>query len=216
LKFTGSPTEKTTAVTDIILALVAAGAVVFLQRLESAEIWKINIWSWAFACIALSGSLGAIAHGLEHPEVRHQRIWHLLNLSLGLAVSVFVIGVAYDLWGIAWARKSLPWMLGAALGFFLFTRLFPGVFFVFTVYEGAAMIFACAAYGWLAATAQLNGSRLMAAGVLVSIIAAGIQASKKTCIRLVFEFDHNGIFHLVQTIGIILLAAGLRLSLISG
>jgi uncharacterized membrane protein (DUF2068 family) len=107
LKFTNSPTEKTTAITDILLALVAASSIAYLQRFESAEIWKINIWCWAFAFITLSGVLGAIAHGLELPEARHQRIRQLLNLSLGLAVSIFVIGVAYDLFGIVWAKKLL-------------------------------------------------------------------------------------------------------------
>ena len=212
MKFTSSPTEKTTAITDILLALAAAGAIVYLQRPEPVDVWKTNIWCWAFAFMALSGFLGAIAHGLELPEARHQRIWQLLNLSLGLAVSIFVIGVAYDLFGIVWARKLLPWMLVSALGFFLITRLFPGIFFVFIVYEAAALFFACAAYSWLAVTDQLNGALLMAAGVLVSIIAAGIQALKNVSVTIVFEFDHNGIFHIVQILGIILLVAGLRLS----
>ena len=215
LKFISSPTERTTAITDILLALVAVGAVIYLQCSESHEIWKINIWSWAFALIALAGFLGAVAHGLELTEAHHQRIWHLINLSLGLSVSIFVIGVAYDLWGLAIARKMLPWMIGCALLFFLVTRLFAGIFFVFIVYEAAALLFAFTAYGWLAITNPLNGATMMAAGVLVSIIAAVIQASKKVNIKLVFEFDHNGIFHIVQVFGIILLATGLRLSLIS-
>ena len=213
LKFISSPTEKTTAVTDIFLGLVAAGAVVYLQCTDSHEIWKINTWSWAFTLIALSGFLGAVAHGLELPEAQHRRIWHLINLCLGLSVSVFVIGVAYDLWGPAAAGKMLPWMVGCALLFFVVTRLFSGIFFVFIAYEAAALLFALAAYGWLAITNQLNGATLIAAGVLVSIIAAGIQATNKVSVTFVFEFDHNGIFHIVQVFGIILMVAGIRISL---
>ena len=108
MKFTNSPTEKTTAVTDILLALVAAGAICYLQEIESPEAWKINIWSWAFGFIALSSFFGAMAHGLELTESAHQLFWNLLNLGLGLAVSVFVIGVAYDVWGLDAARKILP------------------------------------------------------------------------------------------------------------
>ncbi len=214
-KFTGSPTEIATAFTDILLALVAGGSVIFLQFTESAEIWKINTWCWAFALIALSGFLGAAAHGLELAERQHQRIWHFINFGLGLAVSIFVIGVAYDLWGIVFAKKMLPWMIVCAFLFFLVTRMFSGIFFVFIVYEAAAMLFAFAAYSWLAITGQLNGAILMAAGVLVSIIAAGIQASKNVSGAFVFEFDHNGIFHIVQIFGILLLVIGLRLSLLS-
>ena len=216
LKVISSPTEIATAITDILLALVAGGAVIYLQCSESNEIWKVNTWSWAFALIALSGFLGAIAHGLELIETHHRRIWHLINLSLGLSVSIFVIGVAYDLWGFASARKMLPWMIGCALLFFLVTRLFSGIFFVFIIYEAAALLFAFTAYGWLAITDQLNGAIPMAVGVLVSIIAAGIQASKKVNIKIIFEFDHNGIFHIVQLVGIIILTVGIRLSLPPG
>jgi hypothetical protein len=215
LKFTGSPTEKTTAVTDTLLALVAAGAVFVLQRSESVEILKVNTWRWAFALISLSGFLGAAAHGIELPQTQHQRIWHVINLSLGIAVSAIVIGVAYDVWGVALARKMLPWMVVCAILFYLVTRLFSGIFFVFIVYEALALLFAFAAYSWLAISNQLNGAALMAAGVLVSMIAAGIQATKKVSVTFFFEFDHNGIFHIVQIFGIVLLVAGLRLSLFS-
>ena len=100
LKFTTSPTEKTTAITDILLSLVAAGGIYYLQQLDSPKYWKINTWSMSF-------------------------------------------------------------------------------------------------------------------GVLVSIIAAGIQAALKTTVKLIFQFDHNGIFHIAQIIGIMVLLFGLRLSLLS-
>jgi hypothetical protein len=106
-------------------------------------------------------------------------------------------------------------MVVLALGFYLVTRLFAGIFFVFIVYEAVALVFAWGAYSWLALTGQLKGALLMSVGVLLSIIAAGIQATLKTTVKLIFEFDHNGIFHIVQIIGIMVLLAGLRLSLLS-
>jgi len=214
LKFTKSPTEKTTAFTDILLALAATGAICYLQWLKSPEVWKVNIWSWAFGFIALSSFLGAIAHGLELTESAHQWIWNLLNLGLGLAVSAFVIGVAYDVWGLAAARTILPWMVGMALGFYLITHFFPGIFLVFIVFEALALMFAGCAYGWLEFKGQLNGSWIMAVGILVSIVAAGIQATRISYVKVIFEFDHNGIFHMIQILGILFLLMGLRLSLL--
>ena len=215
LIFTTKPTEKTTAITDILLSLAAAGAIFYLQQIESPENWKINVWSMAFGLIALSGLLGAIAHGIEMPEAVHQRVWSLLNLNLGLAVSVFAIGVVYDMWGLAIARTVLPWMVVLALGFYLVSRFFSGTFFVFIIYEAVVLIFAWSAYSWLALTGQFKGGLLMSTGVLVSIIAAGIQASLKTTVKLIFEFDNNGIFHIVQILGIFVLLMGLRSSLLS-
>jgi hypothetical protein len=49
----------------------------------------------------------------------------------------------------------------------------------------------------------------MASGVLLSIVAAGLQARKSILIKLIWKFDHNGIYHIVQTIGLVLLIAGL-------
>jgi hypothetical protein len=51
MKFIRDPAERTTAATDIILALIAFGGIVFLQYLllNSGELWKINIWINAFA-----------------------------------------------------------------------------------------------------------------------------------------------------------------------
>ena len=213
MKFIRIPTEKTTAVTDLLLALVAAVGICYLQWVESPEVWKIKIWSWAFAVIGLCGILGAIAHGLELTEAKHRQIWNLLNLGLGLAVSIFVIGVIYDLWGLAHSRKMLPWMMVTAAGFYLITRLYTGIFFAFIVYEALALLFALVAYSWLALKGQLEGAVVMALGILISILAAGIQANKKVFVKLIVEFDHNGIFHIVQIIGMLFLLAGLRKSL---
>ncbi len=59
MKFISNPAEKTTAVTDIMLALVAFGGIVFLRNLQfnSAGLWKINIWSAAIGLIGLAAKL---------------------------------------------------------------------------------------------------------------------------------------------------------------
>jgi hypothetical protein len=36
-----------------------------------------------------------------------------------------------------------------------------------------------------------------------------VQARRRSRIRLVWEFDHNGIFHLLQTAGLIVIWVGL-------
>ena len=105
-------------------------------------------------------------------------------------------------------------MLLTGLGFYLATSIYPGIFLVFVVYEGLALIFALGAYIFLSVRGELEGAGLMAAGILVSIIAAAIQAKKSICIRLIWQFDHNGIYHLVQVAGLVLLLIGLRWSVL--
>ena len=215
MKFVKDPLEQTTAATDIVLALVAFGGIVFLLGLllNSGELWKISIWSAAIGSIGLAAALGAVAHGLILSRTLHHFSWLVLNLALSLAISLFVVGVVYDLWGFEVSLKTLPILVITGLGFYLTTLFYPGIFFLFIVYAGVALVFALAAYIYLTIQQDLPGAYLMAAGILASIIAAGTQANKSVVVTFIWRFDHNGIYHLVQVVGLLLLFAGLRKSL---
>ena len=132
-----------------------------------------------------------------------------MTLALGLAVSLFVVGVVHDLYGMQAARRFLPVMLLVGVGVFLVSRKWAGLFIVFIVFEGAALAAALAAYMKLAAAGALDGAGLMAAGVLVSMAAAAAQAVRRLRLTFIWEFDHNGIFHLLQTAGLMLLCQGI-------
>ena len=77
------------------------------------------------------------------------------------------------------------------------------------------MLLALGGYIWLACQGRLEGTWLMAAGILVTIIAAGVQAGKAVSFTINWSFDHNGVYHLIQMVGIVLLVAGLRKALCS-
>ena len=210
MKLVKDPAEQTAAVTDIILALVAVGGVLLLQWSpgKASELWRINIWSTAIGFIGLAAALGAAAHGLLLKTTLHNRMWLALNMALALAVSLFVVAVINDLWSYEASRSALPFMLFAGLGYYLTTLIYPEIFFLFIVYEGLALFFALCAYLFLMGTGE-PGTGLMASGVLLSMVAAGLQARKSIVLRLIWKFDHNGIYHIVQTIGLLFLIAGL-------
>ena len=213
MKLVQDPAKQTTAVTDIILSLAAFGGVLVLQwaPVTADGPWRIHIWSTAIGLIGLAAALGAVAHGMLFKAIIHNRIWRVLNLALALAVSLFVVGVITDLFSFELAGTAFPYMLATGLGFYLTTLLFPGIFFVFIVYEGLALLFSLGAYLFLSATGE-PGAGLMACGVLLSIAAAGLQARKSILITLIWTFDYNGIYHVVQTVGLVLLVAGLWIS----
>ena len=114
--------------------------------------------------------------------------------------------------GFEISLTTLPILLTAGLGFYLTTLIYPGIFFLFIVYEAVALVFALCAYIFLTIQKDQPGAWLMAAGILVSIIAAGIQANKSVVLTFIWRFDHNGIYHLVQVVGLMLLLMGLRWS----
>jgi hypothetical protein len=216
MKLISNPAEKTTAATDIVLAIVAFGGIVFLRhlQLDSAGLWKINIWSAAIGLIGLAATLGAVAHGVVLSRKTHRCVWLALNMALSLAVSLFVVGVVYDLWGAKISFVTLPIFLTAGLGFYLMTLIYPGIFFLFIIYEVVALVFALGAYIIIATYKVMPGAWLMATGVFCSIIAAGIQTKKSVSLTFIWPFDHNGVYHLVQALGLMFLLIGLRWSML--
>jgi Family of unknown function (DUF6962) len=209
MRLTGSATELTTAATDVVLSLAAAGGVLFFQSLESAASWKMNLWSCSFALIALASAFGAVYHGLVLPEKPRNFLWQILTLNLGMAISLFGVGIVYDVSSPETARQILPVLLVAGGMVFAVSRILPGLFRVFILYEAAALIAALTAYAWLAGTGALRGAGWMSAGMLVSMLAAGIQTVKRLHVRVIWNFDHNGIFHLMQAVGLLLISMGL-------
>ncbi len=207
------PTERMAAATDLVVAVLAVWCVVYLRRVGRHEPFKRIVWSWAFGLLAVGATLGAAAHGLKMSPAVNTMLWRPLYLSLGLTVALVAVGAVYDIKGESVARRTMPIMIVVGILFYAATHLVPGNFLVFVIYETAVMIFALVAYGWLAVSGRLDGAGLMAAGILVSMIAAAVQTTGFVRFTLIWQFDHNGAFHLIQTIGILLLVAGLRAAL---
>ena len=101
-------------------------------------------------------------------------------------------------------------MIFVAVAFFAVTQVFRTAFVAFLVYEALAMLAALAIYAHLCVNGQLPGAGWMLGGIVLSVVAAIAQASKAARFTLVWEFDHNGVFHLVQTVALFALLMGLR------
>ncbi|MFH1936313.1 MAG: hypothetical protein ABIK52_01965, partial [Bacteroidota bacterium] len=137
------PTEQTTAATDVVLALVAIMASVLTCRAgKVTNPKKGKIWAWAFGLLAFAAMTGAVAHGFQMSTRLNYILWQPLNLALGLTVSMFVVGVVYDLTRGSLPNVVLPVMIATGSAFYLITLLVPGTFLVFILYEAVAMIFA--------------------------------------------------------------------------
>jgi hypothetical protein len=80
---------------------------------------------------------------------------------------------------------------------------------VFVLYETAALLLAFAIYLRLAVQGR-SGAPAVAAAFALSLTAGAVQASGVGPVRLVWEFDHNGLFHLIELLGLLLLVVGLR------
>ena len=211
MEFIDIPTEQTTSVTDIILALLALGLALFIYSIgRNRDLKKTRIWFWVFVLLSFASVLGAIAHGIKMPEQTNYYIWQPINLALGLTVALFIAGVVYDMRGFSLPRALLPIVLTIGVLFYLMTVIFSGTFIVFILYETVGMLFAFVSYLVLAIRRKLQGSLLMALAILITMIASGIQAIGTIHIRLIWEFDNNGLFHIIQMLGLVFFLLGLR------
>lgn len=205
------PTEQTTAATDVILAVVAlAVCIVTYKSGKKSKPGKGRIWAWAFGLLAFAAMTGAVVHGFQMSDRLNYILWQPLNLALGLALSMFVVGVVYDITHGSLPKVVLPVMIATGSLFYLITLFIPGTFLVFILYEAVAMLFSLVVYIILGFRKQVRGAWLMALGIFITIIAAALQATEIVYLRCIWEFDHNGIFHLVQVVGLLVLFAGLR------
>jgi len=205
------PTEQTTAATDVVMAFVALMVTIKVYQYgKDIDRKKTMIWVWAFGLLTFASAIGAVAHGFQMSKFTNFLLWQPLNLALGIAIGLFAAGVVYDYKNYRLPKKLIPMLLVFAVVFFTVTVIIPNAFIVFIIYEAIAMIYALVAYIILASRGKVKGAGLMATGILVTIIAAVIQAVETIKVTFIWEFDHNGIFHIVQMIGLLILLKGLQ------
>lgn len=195
--------------------MLAVACASYLVRFRENDPWKVTLWSWLYGVFAAAALLGAVAHGFAWTAAVRDLLWLPLFLLLGLTVALFVVGAIYDLRGLPAARRSVPFLMVLAFVFFGVTQVASGAFLVFVLYEAAAMLFGLGVYGYLAATEANRAMSLMVLGVGLNIVAAAIQATQAASFTFIWPFDHNGVFHLVQMVALVVLCAGLQSSLVS-
>lgn len=206
-------TELTTAATDAVIAMVSLGCIAVMNRHRAEHQLRVDIWLSVFGLLTFASVLGALAHGLDLSSMTQSWLWRPLFLSLGLVVAMFVVGAVFDFKGALAARAVLLPMLVLALGFFIVTQVSSGTFLVFVAYEAVAMLAVLGMYMSLALKRQLEGASIIATGIALNIVAAAIQASASISLTIVVPFDHNGVFHLVQIMALVVLALGLSKSM---
>lgn len=203
-----SPTELTTAATDVALAVLCLVLLVSLLRRPAGARWKKGLWASVFALLASASVLGAIAHGFDLSSSLRTALWRPLYLLLGLSVAMFLVGGIGDWRGERAARTVLPWALAAGVGFFALTQIADN-FGMFIAYEGVAMVATLGIYLCLWIGRRVPGAGMVTVGIVLTLAAAALQVSSLSA-RIIWDFDHNGLFHLVQLVAILVLARGLR------
>lgn len=199
--------EPTTMLTDYALAGVSAYLSIKLLRQGSAEL-PVKLWGVAFAVVALAALAGGTWHGFR-PVSDAQ------TLTVLWKVTVYAIG-AFNLLMAAGAilatvagRVRTGLLAAVALKFLVYSVWMVGHDeFRYVVFDSAgAMALLLALHGYALWAHGDRSSRWIIAGVLVSALAAIIEASGFALHR---HFNHNDLYHVIQIMAMVLFYRGGR------
>jgi hypothetical protein len=181
--------EPTTVLTDYALGAVAAWlSVLLFKSTHSSQ----RLWALAFAALAAGAFLGGTWHGF----VRSDLLWKAAVLSVGVASFGMVAGSARA----TMKSNALPVLAAIKLAAYLGWMLLHDEFIYVVLDTGIALAVVAALHLW-----KWNGPML--AGVAVSVIAGLVQASGFT---LHEHFNHNDLYHVIQTVAVVLLYQGAK------
>ena len=181
--------------TDYALGGVSGvlGVLIFRNRAMSARLWGI-----AFIALALAAFLGGTFHGFQVGWA-----WKPTTLAVGIASFGMLAGSAYTTTR-GTVRTAL--LAAAALKLALYALwMTRHDDFVFVVADTASAMLGVAALHLL--KLDNPASRWILGGVVVSLVAAGIQAGR---LALHQHFNHNDLYHVVQIAAMFLYYAGVK------
>jgi hypothetical protein len=190
----------------VLAVATAAGIAYLIDRTPASPLrgwWLIALTGWG-----VSAMLGMVTHGFDLDPRVSLLLWQPLYIGLGLAQALVVVASVCAWRGAAAAQRTLPVMLAATVVYYWATWRWEGDFLVFVIFSAATTIFALVVHAALARRGR-QGAGLVAAGLGASL-ASGLLQATDLSLSLVWDFDHNGLFHLAQMAGLALLVAGLR------
>jgi len=198
--------ERSTASTDMILAVeFLLFAVLFIKAAPGNL--RAAAWSCPFLLLAGAFLIGAIAHGFQMPAKTNELLWHFIAAASAFGLANLVSASVGE-WRPAWYKQSVIGVSFAAVAFIGITVEFSA----FAVYVGFTLI-AMAIVSWLNAIGFKNsGNRnylMIILGAVLTAIASLVQLIEGIHFTLIWEFDHNGAFHLVQILAGIFLGFGI-------
>lgn len=206
IRFIEIATERTTAATDLILAVEFILFAIFFFK-SASDNKRAAAWSSPFLLLAGAFLIGAIAHGFQMPEKINKLLW--LFLAMGSAFGLaHLVSASVGEWKPASYKKSVLGMSLAAIIFIGITVKFSS----FTVYV-VFIVINMALVSWLNAMCfEKSGNKnhlLIIFGAVFTTIASLVQLIKSIHFTIIWEFNYNGAFHLVQMLAGIFLGLGI-------
>lgn len=191
--------------TDYVLAAVCVVVSVKLLRQKPVEL-PVRLWGIAFLLVSLSALTGGTWHGFG-PDVDAQTrtiLWKSTVYAAGVFDLLIVAGSILATVG----GRLRTWLLVAVSVMFLTYAIWMaghGDFLYVVLDSAGTMILLLILHGYAALVRADSASPWVIAAVLISALAATVQASGFT---LGAYLNHNDLYHLIQVVAMLLFYQG--------
>lgn len=191
-------TDITTAVTDLVNAVVATFLMVQLAK-TSGRRKRDLLWVAAFASFVLVSVTGFCIHGLTacaDYEI-NQVLRRILMVEMAYMLAFFLVAVLCDTYGEAIVDKALPVCLLATTAFAIVAVILMMLtsygFKIFVVYCIAILV------GIIIVLARhrsdKDGLSLYLVAAILLTLANVVQSIKSIRFTLVWDFNYNAVYH---------------------
>jgi len=202
-------TEPMTVATDYLLGLLTVllgGSL--LRQGHSRRCQAVLLWGRGFLATGLAAWAGGTFHGFREVlgPVGQVFLWKGTAFAVGFAGFFLLAGALWD----SVSGRARRWLISAALAKLLIYMAWMSVHddFRFVIYDYApvlAILLGLQAWNWK--RSRSPAAPWIAGGVLVSVLAAVIQAAHLAPHP---QFNHNDLYHVVQMGAFVLLYKGGR------
>ena len=190
--------EPTTTLTDYAMAVVSWASAAWLFRRAGGHVVR-RTWVAGLALVGVAATLGGSLHGFApvlSPDGR-AALWRATYVVLGAANLLLLVGIA---WALLPRRWRPPAVAAAAVHFVGFcVLLLRAMDFRLVIQDYALILLALTLLAAREARRDSPAARWLFVGVGVSAAGAVVQRSG---FALHVHFNHNDLFHVLQTAGI--------------
>ena len=211
-------TELTTAVTDLLLSLFCFAAAWAVGRQSPERSYHTGLWQKLFLTYGAAALFGYLYHRVETKPAAQELWWLLLYPAIFEATRHTLLAALYARFGSARPGPTeRRWIFGIEVALcgiamvlrFFFRGVSLGMYLVFATVSAVLCLYH---YGVLLREKRAE-ARCFFGGMFLVILSIAAQRWQKGVIRLLWEFDNNGVCHLLLIAALGLFFGGAVLSL---
>ncbi len=205
-----SGTELSSGLTNLINALLSIYFLFRLIQMDKEKKGKL-LWAITFAVFIISSLVGAYIHGIQLKQETKKILWAFLNINLCLTIATYSICIWYEAYGLKITRILIPIYTILSIGFGLYKNFIAGSYTSFVVFTIINLFL-------LMIILIINIRKkpyllFFLLAIIVFTIGSYLQTIYTLRLDLILVLDHNGIYHLMVMLFVILNYIGIKRSI---